>query len=107
MPHDPITFTVTDPRGFDGDPYEVAQRATLQAQAVARVLATCLMTANLMARNAEMERQLSAGKEADASAWEDSVPARMYARLHRDAKTIERALAALTKAAGFNPKKDR
>jgi hypothetical protein len=101
--HEPIAFAVADPRTFDGDPYEVAERACAQAAGLARILATCIQTANIMARNAQLERE----ENPDAQAWEDSPQHRKLAQAHIQAKEIERTLNVSAKAAGFDPRKAR
>jgi hypothetical protein len=106
MPHEVLTFSITDPRHFDGDPFEVAERACRQAEAVARVLATATQTATIMARNAELERNLmTTPEDARAEEWEDSLQARRLAQVHKASKQVERALGVLGKAAGYNPKR--
>lgn len=105
MAHTPKTFTVVDPRTFDGDPFEVAERAAKQAEAVARVLVGTVETAHIMARNAEMERNLIADGDAKAAEWASAPLGRRFAGAIEDARTIEKQLGALGKAAGFNPKK--
>lgn len=101
------TFTVVDPRTFDGDPYEVAERACQQAEATVRLAAKAAEWANIMARNAELSRQDEAGSGIDAEAWEDSVHGRKLANVHHELKQIEQELGRLATAAGFNPKKVR
>lgn len=100
-------FAVTDPRTFDGDPFEVAARACRQAEAVARILAQVAEGAELMARNAEMERNLiaSGGEEAGASLWDGSPQARQFRKIIEEGREAEQRLKVLGKAAGFNPKR--
>ena len=107
MTQEPKSFTVVDPRTFDGDPFEVGERACKQAEAVARVLAGVTETANIMARNAEMERKLYANEDADAAGWDESPYGRRFARAAAAVREVERELSVLGKAAGFNPKKAR
>jgi hypothetical protein len=104
MTHEPQTFTVVDPRTFDGNPYEVAARAVQQAESVAHILAVCLETATIMGRNAEMSRQEHATGDPQAAAWEDSAYGRKFARAHADCKKIERELELLRQAVGYDPK---
>ncbi len=98
-------FTVADPTTFDGDPFEVAERALRQASAVAGILEGMLSGARSMARNAEMERQLLATGECDAAAFEDSAQARKFDQVTNDAAAIKARLSALAMAAGYNPRK--
>lgn len=102
---DTRTFTVADPRQFDGDPFEVAERACAQAQAVARVLASCVTGAEVMARNAELTRNLAETRDdARATEWDSSAQAQKFRALAEEAESAERTLGQLSRAAGFNPK---
>jgi hypothetical protein len=107
LTHDTQTFTVVDPRTFDGDEYEVAERACKQAQFVGKHLATCISTASIMGRNAQMSRDAHLEGEPQARAWEDSIYGRKFARAEADAQRIVRDLEQLATAMGFNPKKAR
>ncbi len=113
QPHDPLVFTITDPRTFDGDPYDVASRSITQVRGIVRVLQTSLTPAEVMMRNAQMERQLyhSDGDNARASDWETSAEGRQLTQvveavqvLAEDAGEIERRLGALAKAAAYDPR---
>lgn len=97
-------FTVSDPRDFDGDPYDVAKRACLQAGAVARVLKDTVADARVMVRNAELERQMARDEQPSAIAFEDSIHATKLDTVAEAAEAAEKALAQLARAAGFNPK---
>lgn len=98
-------FVVVDPRTFDGNPYDVASRACLQAQSVARVLAECIDSTAIVARNAQLERNLhETPKDARAGEWEDSPQSRQFNKLYAEAKKIEQQLDTLRKAASFDPK---
>ena len=105
MTHDPKHFVLIDPRTFDGDPFEVADRACKQADAIARLLAHAIEGANIMARNAEMERNLMEGDDAKATEWEDGAQGKRYATLIESVRLVEGQLKLLSKAASFNPKK--
>lgn len=107
MTHEPKTFTVADPRSFDGDPFEVAERACKQPEAVARILSHVAETANLMARNAQMERNLLDGDDAKASDWDESIHGKRFAAACEKARQLEKEFRLLGQAAGFNPKKAR
>ena len=101
---EPVTFTVTDPRTFDGDPYEVAERALKQAAAVAGVLERMLDAADKMARNAEMERAFALHEEPQGSEWPNTPQGSKMARIHKTTVEIRKALTVLSRAAGYNPK---
>lgn len=104
MPKEPKTFTVADPATFDGDPFEVADRALKQAGAVAVVLRDALAGSRNMMRSAEMERQIYADGKADAEAFDESAQARILAGLMESAEQIDRGCKLLAKAASFNPR---
>lgn len=98
------TFVITDPRAFDGDPFECAERSVRQAEAVARLLVECLDGARLMARNAQMERDLLQTGECDAPAYDDSAEGRRFDSIREAVEECERKLKPLAVAAAFNPK---
>jgi hypothetical protein len=97
-------FVITDPRTYDGNPYEVAERAVRQAEALAGILVETIELAALMARNAEMERDLVMTGECDAPGWPDSAQGRRYTALGTVVGEVEKALGGLAKAAAFDPK---
>lgn len=97
-------FAVADPRSFDGDPYEVAERAFTQAEGIARILEQAIADARVMARNAEMSRQLETSGQADAAAFEDTVLARQIDAAKSSAAKVTKSLGVLGRAAAFNPK---
>jgi GrpB-like predicted nucleotidyltransferase (UPF0157 family) len=103
------TITISDPREFDGDPYQVAERALGQAQALALLLEQAVEAAEIMSRNAELERTLATGdKDTDlspiAKAWPQSPQGRTFHRVHTALPSIQVALGSLKRAAAFNPK---
>lgn len=104
MTHQPKTFTITDPRTFDGDPFEVAERAALQSAAVAGILHECLEGAWIMVRNAELERQLLTDGDCDAPGFDDTPQGRRLVNLRTQAQDAQKALETLAKAAAYNPK---
>lgn len=98
-------FTAIDPRNFDGDCFEVAEKALRQSAAIARVLAASLKGARSMALNAELERQLQATEECHVAAFEASAQARRIDAAREQAEAMEKSLNALAVAAGYNPRK--
>jgi hypothetical protein len=98
-------FAIADPNTFDGDPFEVADRALRQSAAVAEVLAQTLKGARIMARNAEMERQLLATDECSAAEFEESAQARLIDGVIRDVASATAMLEKLAQAASYNPRK--
>lgn len=101
----PMTFTVTDPRTFDGDPYEVAERALKQAAGVAAVLEKMLDAADRMACNAEMERAFAAHEDPQGSEWRNTPQGARMARIAKDVGNVRKGLNVMAQAAGYNPKK--
>lgn len=105
----PKTFTVIDPREFDGDAYQVAQRAVAQAKALTEILIEILDATDKMARNAELERLLAAGIDSkslrdQAHAWATSPQGKQFAVLAAEAENIVERLGRLEKAVAYNPK---
>lgn len=97
-------FTVADPRTFDGNVFEVAERAVQQASSLAVLLSTAIADAEKMACNAQMTRDLEATNECDAAGFADSAQGRAFAAALSDAAGVQRRLDVLTQAAGYNPK---
>lgn len=98
------SFSIADPRTFDGDPFEVAERAVRQVEALARLTAQAVDGARLMARNAQLERELLASGECDAVAYDSSAEGLRFDRVKADLAEVERSLGILARAAGYNPK---
>jgi hypothetical protein len=98
------TITYTDPRFFDGEPFEVAEKAVRQAEEAVELSQRALNDAEVMARNAELERQLIVGDECDASTWPTSAQGRQYATIRERVEKNRRILALLRQAAAFNPR---
>lgn len=101
MPKEPKSFVVTDPREFDGDPYDVANRATSQAEALLNLTIEAVDDAYVMARNAEMERQNGDG----AVEWPESAAGRRWQSVMDRLPEILLDLAVLRRVAAFNPKR--
>jgi hypothetical protein len=99
------TFTIAHPRTFDGDPFEVAERAVRQAHAVSVVLDNMLDAAYKMARNAEMERAFIAHEEPQGSLFNHTPLGKRFVALTADVTKIRGALKGLAVAAGYNPRK--
>lgn len=104
MPETQTTHTYTDPRYLDGDPFEVAAKAVRQATDAAALLQRALADANVMARNAEMERQLYRGEEPNAADWPESPQGIRLAEAERAAVQVRAQLQVLERAVGFNPR---
>lgn len=104
MPYEPRNLVLIDPRTFDGDPFDVAKRACQQAAGLAELLSTALEGTALMVRNAELERQLQRGDDADPTAWEESAQGRRLRTLQDDTQQAQKSLEMLAAAAGYNPR---
>lgn len=105
MTHQTQTFSIADPRTFDGDPFEVADRAVAQAEGLAKLLERAIEDARVMARNAEMERELMRNDEPAPIRWEDGPHGKRFENIRDRAQASVRELGVLRKAAGFNPKR--
>lgn len=99
------TIVYTDPHYFDGDPYQVAEKAARQAGKLALLLDRALADADNLARNAALERCKDEPEMvATAAEWDESAHARQFAWARGEAQKIVRRLAVLSKAVSFNPK---
>lgn len=105
MTHEPKNFTITDPREFDGDPFEVADRAVAQLSALAGLTRDAVDAARLMARNAELERQCQRDEALDAPGWPDSAEGRRWQRVEDALEAVSTDLGVLRRVAAFNPKR--
>lgn len=97
-------ITIKDPREFDGTPFEVAERAVKQAQALAAMLNQAVDAAERMARNAEMERDLYATGTCDATAWPGTPQGVRWDAVKTNVLSTEKMLGVLAAAAAFNPR---
>jgi hypothetical protein len=104
MPHDPKRFVVTDPRTFDGNPFEVANRAIAQISALVKIAAEAAADAEVMALNASMERDCQADKEPDAVGWPESPQGRRWAEIQTSLVEISKTLVFLGLAASYDPR---
>jgi Ni,Fe-hydrogenase I large subunit len=104
MTADPQTYTVVDPRTFDGNPYEVAGRAMRQLASLVEQMQALAPATSLMVRNAYMERNLAEGKDAGAKEWPESAQGRMISTVTEELSILQRQLNALAKAGEFDPK---
>ena len=101
-----LSFTVQDPREFDGDPYQVAERAIQQLRGVLLQAETLIDATTLMVRNADLERTLSLGNDLGdvAKDWPQSPQGRTLAEVHETLESIQKKLKLLQAAAAWNPK---
>lgn len=100
------TFTVQDPRLFEGDPYQVAERAVQQLAGMVALMRDLVEPTRLMVRNADLERSLSAGipLENVAPDWPESPQGRILAHVEEELETMQKKLGTLSRAASYNPK---
>lgn len=91
------SFIVVDPRSMDGDPYQVAERAAQQAQALVSLAIQATQDAEVMARNAEQERDIDVN-------WEEHPQNIQYENTLLELERAVVRLGRLAQAAGFNPK---
>lgn len=97
-------FAVADPRSFDGNPYEVAERAARQVEALAALTRQAAEQAKLMIRNADLERQLALDGECSVEAYDASALARKVDQALEDFKRIQKDFSVVATAVAFNPK---
>lgn len=104
MPKESKSFVVTDPREFDGDPFDVANRAVLQTEALLSLTVEAVDDAYIMARNAEMERQFDTPEGPNAAAWPDTAAGKRWQSVMERLAQITTDLVVLRRVASFNPK---
>lgn len=105
MTQNPTTFTITDPRTFDGDAFEVAGRAVAQLGALALIAEKSIEATKIMVRNAELERQCQRGEDVDAPGWPNTPEGRKWADVEASLAKLNTDLKVLQRAAAFNPRK--
>jgi hypothetical protein len=98
------TVAVADPRTFDGDPYEVAERAVRQLAAILALAESMFEATDKMARNAEMERAFAAHEDPKGSEWRSTPLGRRIDAIDSSNTENRIALEKLAVAAGYNPK---
>lgn len=103
-----VRFVLADPRQMDGTPYQVAERAIRQVADAALRLSEALDAADVMARNAELERQAALDPDADLGKTAARWPLSPQGRKLRDANDalMEAAskLLLTAQAASWDPK---
>lgn len=104
MPHEPKHFTVLDPRSFDGNCFDVSERAVGQTKALLQLTLDSLDGARLFARNAELERQLYRKEDPDAVGWLDTAEGKRWERLEATLRQAADELSVLQRVAAFNPR---
>lgn len=109
MPNRPTTLILPDPREFDGDPYQVAERAIQQLAGILDAFDALVEPTDLMLRNAELERLMALGVEGDdlrtqARAWPESPQAARLKGAQDLIREQKEALVVLSRAARYDPK---
>jgi hypothetical protein len=100
----PTDITFTDPRTFDGNPYDVAERAIAQCEGILELYAQALTAAFLMARNADMERNLALRLPPAGSSYWKGPQGRQFEKLTTHGEESLRILGALKTAVAYDPK---
>lgn len=98
------TFTIADPRDFDGNPFEVAERAIAQLEGITVILAGSMPVAELMARNAEMTRRMDLGGPPEGDKWVETPQGRNWRAAADEIEALQKRLRAMKAASGFDPK---
>ena len=99
------TFTVTDPRDFDANPYEVAERAVAQLEGLVLLARQVLPVSELMARNAEMTRRLELGGQPEGDRWTEEPQGRQWKALTDELDQTLKRLRAMKAASSYDPKR--
>ena len=105
MTHTPRNFVIADPRDFDGDCFEVADRAVAQLQGLLQLTEEALDPARLMARNSELERQCQRDENCDAIGWDETAEGKRWSKVRVNLGVVKADLGTLRRVAGYNPKR--
>jgi hypothetical protein len=97
-------FTVADPRDFDGNPFEVAERAVAQIEGLLTIIDELVPASESMARNAEMTGRIDLGQPPDGDDWPTRPQGRQWKLLRDELEALRRRTKTLKLAAGFDPK---
>lgn len=99
------TYEYTDPRTLDGTPFEVAEAAFAQALAASELLEQALHDGFVMARVAEMERELQRDEEPDGANFEYNALGIRIHELESLADSMCASIRIVGRAASYNPRK--
>jgi hypothetical protein len=89
---------------MDGNPYEVAGRGVAQLRGILRLAQLSMPAVELMARNAEMERQMALDQEPDVTDWDTSPVGRKFAYARTALSEVADALEIVERAVSFDPR---
>lgn len=101
---EPIDIVITDPRKFEGDPYEVAAHAVAQAEGALAAVEKAVAVAFLMARNADMERNLALRLPPAGSEYAAGPQGRQWESIQNSLEDARHRLKGLRKAVAFDPR---
>lgn len=99
-----IEIVFVDARKFDGNPYEVAGQAIAMADGIMQVAERAIEVADLMARNAHMERELAFKRSPAGDGWPETPEGLRWRLVVQRAERVRQDLAVLRKAASYDPK---
>lgn len=102
--YQPMEIVFVDARNFDGNPFEVAGQSVAMADGILQVAERAVEVADLMARNAYMERNLALRKPPAGDKWTETAEGRMWLTSVAELQQLRRRLVTLRKAAEFDPK---
>jgi hypothetical protein len=98
------TFEYTDPRTLDGTPFDVAGAAAQQASKIIELAAVAAADAFVMARVAEMERQIQRGVDPHGSTFADEPLGRRLVAMTDQLDQLVSTALKLGAAASYNPR---
>lgn len=94
----------TDPRGLEGDSFQVANATVKQALAVGELFETALADVFIFARNAEMQREIYADQEPNGVEFPKTPLGTKIDSCRKTLTAIQEALVSVKKAAAYDPK---
>src|SRR4051812_40886027 len=104
MEYEAKHFVVTDPRDFDANPYEVAEKAIGQLEGLMLLTKQAAPPAELMARNAEMTRRIDLGGEPEGDRWVETPQGRQWRALNDELDALLKRLGVMKAASGYDPR---
>lgn len=98
-----IQFTYTDPREFDGSPYDAAYAAGEQLIKLLKLAKSAAADVFVLARVAELQRQQDSGKEPNAGNFEDGLVGTKLNDIERELGQFAAQANAITMNIGYDP----
>lgn len=100
---DTTTFQYTDPREFEGSPFDAARGAAEQAESLIKLAKSSVADTFIIARVAELQRQQDAGNDLSVAMFDDSPIGKRLRTVESDLGELSTLLARLAGAVSYDP----